>query len=732
MKAGYLLLVSLSLNAFAKTEYRSGLAGWQAPEQAKRSWKKYCVGSYENPGDIPSPNYNNIFIKNKVVPKLSLVDERSYYFYKDVLKVYDLWDSSKQTLTEPSYEIPLGLNLSGNAFLVYLCGEFRDRPSLIEEKLRWVSRIYKLPVQEQKAPFDMNVSPFSQFSAKDYESFIDFTKEIFDQRSKLVPNVKIGKTLEVDSATEGFTICETKYILSEYMKKNVPPSDLWDQVHFAKYQENYLAFKDKCSQKDKDHYYDFRGDSNFKPNSPESNAMIWAGNSIAKMCETPVKAKISKPGTPAISDQDCKDYFTKPFESRWNKARQGLMTWLFFPGKVSESSLLSEKWTKAERQFSDTKELITILPNRPSFLGKQLSEGFDYGPLPYAYKLNPGDEIFGSKSDYLREWTEALDADPELLHQEDMGFNSVFGLNDRIQSEKLPFAFYRLRYAVDRHTDWYQSGYDDDRGRAMNQAYSPFVASSYEPSKSNQFISCGFTVACSGSNPDTRKQWMFVFKVHKDNWYRTQDLAAGKTVNFSKMWFDETTFGATGLADEERAFDRLGTPLEGEYAEIMYVHNNLRGNVSSDELAQEDPYQNELLANLEDRAFKIQRASKEIQTRNLAQSGKKFLMSFDRPRATNRALVDVSDPKDRERIVLAYLKRRQEKAFLAKMKQENILAEWLYPELERETTLNAVGEEEVVERVTVQLVFSEVVDDLDLAQYASDLSLKAVRLKVLD
>ena len=39
------------------------------------------------------------------------------------------------------------------------------------------------------------------------------------------------------------------------------------------------------------------------------------------------------------------------------------------------------------------------------------------------------------------------------------------------------------------------------------------------------------------------------------------------------MWFDETSFGTTGLAKNEHAWDRLGTAMEGEYDSIVYLHN---------------------------------------------------------------------------------------------------------------------------------------------------------------
>ena len=109
----------------------------------------------------------------------------------------------------------------------------------------------------------------------------------------------------------------------------------------------------------------------------------------------------------------------------------------------------------------------------------------------------------------------------------------------------------------------------------MTQAYSPFVASSYEMSESNSFVNCGITVPCTPEHDD-RKQWMFIFRIKKDNWYTTQRLAAGEKIDFSRMWFDETAFGTTGLADSEKAWDRLGTAWKGTTRSSITQHHQCR------------------------------------------------------------------------------------------------------------------------------------------------------------
>ncbi len=140
----------------------------------------------------------------------------------------------------------------------------------------------------------------------------------------------------------------------------------------------------------------------------------------------------------------------------------------------------------------------------------------------------------------------------------------------------MEFIYKRIRNAVDRHTDWYNSGYDDqmNQWRSRDQAYSPFVASSYEMSASDDFVAPCYTIPCNGNVPARHwKHYMFIFKIHKDNWYSTDDLASSRPFDFDTMWFDETTFGTTGLAKSERAWDRLGTALEDELDSILYLHN---------------------------------------------------------------------------------------------------------------------------------------------------------------
>ena len=392
------------------------------------------------------------------------------------------------------------------------------------------------------------------------------------------------KTLAISSpfknafelATPGQSVCETKYMIAslvydhppfrDYNKSFKRTDDGGGAVDFREYIAGYREFRrgrtgsvPNCTKDDLDHIYDFRGDANFKPQTPESNGMIWHAQTITKQCANYRQAKKSKddPNASVVPNEVCQTYFEKPFASRYMAARSGLATWLFRKGPGFNESTF-------EDDFTSESGPMWILPNVRSFTDRRL---LNLGAVPRHYQDN--EEVPSSFAN--------LDQENKFLTlnmgRGDLGFNDLFQLNGRRRSvtEARP-AWRRLRDAVNRHTDWYASGYNDGLpdGMKRDQAYSPFVASSYEMSKSDAFVAAGYTVPGAG---DFRRHWMYVFKIKRSNWYRQLDLLRGKKINFDRHWLDETTLGTNHLAKEERAFDRLGSPVEKEFDTIIYMHN---------------------------------------------------------------------------------------------------------------------------------------------------------------
>lgn len=599
-------------------------AGSDSPEKI---WADYCVGNRDS-ADIPAPNYKNGDVL-AAVKKLAMVSPYSFYFYSGPLYTYNL--KNGKDLVDVPANFPANIKevkngrKNAHAFMTLLCGEFRDRPTLIKEKVRWVNRMYNLPTTPQ-ATINIRHELWSQVSAHSYQGYIQNSRRIFAAKEQQARkfDVKLGKYNE-DTPIEPFTVCETKFIFKKYVEtnsmfgsnavrgqhqedyeegmgegdavgKNTTNKRTVAQAKtspLAAYLKEYNNFKPRCNPEDLEYIYDFRGDSNFKPNSPESNGMIWYSSTVTNNCTRNKEGKyvLKAAAQGKVDPASCEQYARNPFSYRWSAARAGLATWM-----------LRDK--KHDATFAAEGESVFIIPNLnptagPFSFKTPVKNDFYIDEL---YKNDKGEyikwddntgeekvmtaeevEAHNAKqqqlkaehdakvaasntvfSDFVQEWVNNKDV---FWKRPDLGFNSLTGLGTKAVDKG--FAYERIRDAVNRHTDWYASGYDDGSDKVRDQAYSPFVASSYEMAASDGFTAPGVTVQ---SPADGCKHWMFVFKLKKDKWYNTHSVQNKVPVNFNYHWFDETSFGTNNLADSEHAFDRLGTALEGEMDVILYLH----------------------------------------------------------------------------------------------------------------------------------------------------------------
>ncbi len=538
MKKTIIITTLLTLSPFSWSADYTGPSKPTTVAENQEVFNRYCIGTADS-DSVPKVNYENEKVK-RAAKKLSAVSAFSYYFYSGPLKAYGLKSAPADTEVVPAPApekyaddsatgAPSGTSHNAHNFLVILCGEFRDQASMIEAKLDWVTNLYKLPDSKQ-GKIDLSKNLWAQVSAHSYSPYLYFSQSLWGARQeKYSKQIKLGD-YEVDSPVEGQLVCETKFIFDQYITKDKPFDNL---SNFESEYKKFEAVEGNCSLSDKDSYYDFRGDSNFKPNSPESNGMIWYSSSITNQCKSTTEAKEGA----KIKSSDCSKYFKAPFKARWNAARAGLSAWLFRDKKFDST-------------FSSEGSAVYIIPHQ---LGSS---------KPFEFKIN-GQQY----KEFISGWSQ-----PTSWPKSDIGYNELFALGTSKPDYKT--AYERIRDAVNRHTDWYSSGFDDGMGMLREQAYSPFVASSYEMSASNGFTSPGVTVK---SASDGKKHWMFVFRVKKQNWYNTASLAENKLIDFDKHWFDETSLGTNGLAKSEHAWDRLGTPLEDEMDSIIYLHNITTG-----------------------------------------------------------------------------------------------------------------------------------------------------------
>lgn len=449
-----------------------------------------------------------------------------FYFYGGIRRLYNL--SAKL----PSAAVSAGANKEAHWFLVQLCGEFRDRATMIEAKLKWVQNMNILAKSDvtviEPATLAQAKNVWMRITAKAYYPYIRVAESVWEaRRSSQERYITVGSISDIDNPVPGLTVCETKYVMAAY----VAAGKEFDSI--VAYDAGYENYKQACPKEDLTDYYDFRGDSNFKHYSPESNGMIWYATSLARGC-----TQYNQANNGIYTDADCENYFKRPFAYRYNAARAGLAAWLFRDD--AHSSV-----------FSSQGQMVAIYPHKEP----------QYAPFSFGFSQTSS---AGALFDYNPEWL----AVPNAWNTSDIGFNGFTGLGSADADQER--AYVLIRDAVDRHTDWYSSGYNDSNGVSKDQAYSPFVASSYVMSSSDGFTQCGTTVQCPD---DGLKRWMFVFRIKAQNWYTPARIADNEPIDFDKMWFDETSFGVSGLADSEHAWDRLGTAQEEELDSILYLVN---------------------------------------------------------------------------------------------------------------------------------------------------------------
>jgi hypothetical protein len=554
-------LVACAVKTVSTSQAEIELTHVRAPAAVPNAtlWNKYCIGKADST-DIPQVNYKNEDVKaaaailNKIAP-------RSFVNYSGTVKVYKL---NKNDSPNPPAGAPAGTTNATHNFLTILCGEFRDRATMIEAKLKWVQKINKLAITEANKPIDITKNIWSQITAAMYQPYLTISEQVFqlkrqDDESKgnrylTYNNSAVAE--KIDYPVPGQTICETKFIFAELIQKGVT-----SVTDYADYKTKYDAFSAKCSDDDKNYVHVFRGDSNFKPNSPESNGMLFHANAIAPHCETTTKAVKNPKFNVKTTDADCAAYFMSPFMSRWNAARSGLATWML-------------RDTKHDAAFSDYQNTQMYMIWRPQ-----------NQPTPYNFKFS--DSPTESISEFLPGWNWKLS---------DLGLNAIAAKQPNPQD----FIYNRIRDGVNRHTEWFKSGFYNETAIEQKyvingeqrvsdpvyrvDTYTPFVASSYVMTASDLFTNPEYTIGIPG---DGFKHWMFIFKVRKENWYNSKSVKDGVPVNFDKMWMDETSFGFSRLADQERAWDRLGTPLEEEFEAILYLHNiTTEGQLTGDGITQ--------------------------------------------------------------------------------------------------------------------------------------------------
>lgn len=599
-------------------------------------WKELCQSQELDQQTqllIPTPNYQNSLIQN-VLKKLDQVHSDSFYLYSDIEKVYGLCDSyslkAEKCLRSPFQ--PENIQTKSHNFLVIACGEYRDNELMLQKKLEWISKMNI--VQDGKQSYTESKGVWEQLTSQGYLSLLEFSQKLYQFREQ---NFKPETSSIFKESVSAISACEYRFILKEYLSAN---KKLKTYEDYKFYVLNFRVFSraNSCTQEEDEYYYEFRGDGNFKPHSLESNAYIWNTRTFSKNCSNLVKSKKNS----SLKDIDCEDYYTSPFKAREKLAKQGLLRLFLYPedlapymrdydhqlvfivddlngDQVSEMITLqnldngqNNPLLKAREEIQESRkakhffraqvytELLMYIvfksvlefpleENLKTFEAniekhkESLLKTLEYQsnpPLEDNSFLNPkellaDDYLFIQKTLSREQFPEVhissnlyndLIVDPEQLW-----IDQIFK-NDNILWD-------RIATVLDRHTDWYMIDMINLEKSVYLPTFSPWVASSYYIDKSDNFTKPGYAMGLAG---DGHRHWMFIQRVHKDNWLKASMIKLQEEdeeetlpkIDLYNTWFDETTFSRSSLGAAERGWDRFGTVSPEELGDILYLYHS--------------------------------------------------------------------------------------------------------------------------------------------------------------
>jgi hypothetical protein len=171
---------------------------------------QFCVGQ-ANSADVPTPNYENDRV-SRAGRMLSKVADKNFYFYSDIKKIYE----------KPAGNPPEGISKNAHIFLTQTCGEFRDRAEMVQGKINWVNNMIMLRNEPQKQNVDLQGNIWTQLSGNSYNAYLQLSNQVFSYRAMIAAqNQELSSGLHPDAQepVPGFSVCETKFMISEYVAK---------------------------------------------------------------------------------------------------------------------------------------------------------------------------------------------------------------------------------------------------------------------------------------------------------------------------------------------------------------------------------------------------------------------------------------------------------------------------------------------------------------------------------
>ena len=460
-------------------------------------------------------------------------------------------------------------------FMKVLCGEHRDFPEMFKRKIEVIlSRTPVVPAGEMKdhKGFDGGSDNIWQyFTGQAYTRLKNVTSTMYyywlskhPENSEMTINFNFtdplnghisqsgGNSNRANVSVKPISHCMMKFIFETYLADE-------KEVVGEEFDKGYEKYVKKCSEDDKDTFYNFRGHKNFQPLWLDSNGMIWNSRVAARRfanAKTNAEKKLAA------------EYYKRPFAHRYYATLSLWAGFLYYPEEhheyfreASESGGGNQIYYHPSLFKSDVNDAGLPIYRLSEWRGEG-DTGLESQshPVNEVLKIEPTSHWYSGFSDAL--WSEA-----------DFGLLRLFSIEDEINgvcSADLTFAYrmQRLNQAIDRHTNWGPTMMVVPDLRVIYAAYSPLVACSYMIDASHSFATSDYPT----THPDEqgKTKWMYIMKFKGDRYYDENSLRAGRAPNWQLDFLNEA--GLSNDYYQERALDHVATiPPENIDANLYLV-----------------------------------------------------------------------------------------------------------------------------------------------------------------
>ena len=474
---------------------------------------------------------------------------RSTFSYTEWRVAYDLETDNSGSEEERAFA-------KARNFIRVLCGEHRDYPDMLAEKLAAIGGHTSAAGPNELTAVDTSQNLFDQLTYPAYVRLVNVMRTMHTARSMTGSYDGYHWGFEayghgsrrVDDAVPPWTHCEMKYVFQTYLVSGAPTT-----IVPSVYEAGLASYRaSQCTAEDDAYMYNFRGHVNLQPLWLESNAFIHN----------------SRRARGAEISTDANDTYLRPFATRYQQARKAWATYLFHGDAHHQELIAASEWGGGP---------ILYLTDRDA-------DGDGLADYRLFAQDGCGDTGVGlsvpSQNCNMVDWTTAWNTpsttghtakwDSALWGQPDMGFMAAFTTFQERMS--------RFNQALDRHTNWGPTGYymldastPGDTSPRFFGAYSPIVAASYDVSASDFFVRRDYP--STDAFEYGRAKWLFVMRFPVSSYYDAQDLANGAPMDFDRHYFNETALSNDYY--DERALDHWGY-IEGSeaYAQVYLTYGH--------------------------------------------------------------------------------------------------------------------------------------------------------------